>query len=64
MDALKSLDMRWLRMDITWDRVEREKGVYDFSQVDKLIETMRKRAAFACSPSSIMRTNSTSRSRK
>ena len=43
MDALKSLDMRWLRMDITWDRVEREKGVYDFSQVDKLMNDAKAR---------------------
>ena len=57
MDALKSLDMRWLRMDITWDRVEREKGVYDFSQVDKLMPRPTPSATSTTSPASPRRSS-------
>ena len=29
--------LRYIRTDVTWSEVERTPGVYDFSQVDKLV---------------------------
>lgn len=39
MDAIRSLGAGWLRMDLSWEKVEREKGVYDFSLIDKLMDS-------------------------
>ncbi len=39
--ALNSLGAKWLRMDFNWDRVEKQKGKYDFSSYDPLVRDAR-----------------------
>ncbi|MHB1458741.1 MAG: cellulase family glycosylhydrolase, partial [Armatimonadota bacterium] len=43
LDMLQAGGFRFVRMDISWSTVEKEKGVYDFSEHDKLIEGLSKR---------------------
>lgn len=43
LDALRSSGARWLRMDTKWHLAEKQKGVYDFSLTDKLMEQARAR---------------------
>lgn len=43
MDKIQEAGFGVIRMDLVWQAVEREKGVYDFSGYRKLTEAMRKR---------------------
>ncbi|MBZ0255186.1 cellulase family glycosylhydrolase [bacterium] len=43
MDMIQTAGFGVVRMDLKWQAVEREKGVYDFSGYKKLTEAMRKR---------------------
>ncbi len=52
MELLAATGAKWIRMDWGWGRTEREKGVYDFSQPDKLVAALEKhglRAVFVLS---------------
>jgi polysaccharide biosynthesis protein PslG len=40
MEMLARAGFRWVRMDFTWDAMERSKGVYDFSAWDRLIKAL------------------------
>jgi hypothetical protein len=39
-DMMKELGINWARMDMLWGRVERVKGVYDFSEYDLMINRL------------------------
>jgi len=41
MEMLAAGGFRWVRMDLTWARTEREKGRYDFSAYDRLLNALR-----------------------
>jgi hypothetical protein len=41
MEMLAEGGFRWVRMDLTWARTEREKGRYDFSPYDRLLTALR-----------------------
>ncbi len=43
MDALKSLSAKWLRMDFSWNGIEKQKGFYDFREIDKLMNDAKAR---------------------
>jgi hypothetical protein len=38
MDLIKAAHIRFIRADLTWAQVEREKGRYNFSQYDQLVD--------------------------
>ena len=40
MDMLARAGFRWIRMDFSWEFMERTKGVYDFSAWDRLMTTL------------------------
>jgi hypothetical protein len=41
MAMLAGAGVRWIRMDFTWGATEREKGKYDFSAYDRLMEALK-----------------------
>jgi hypothetical protein len=41
MEMLAAGGFRWIRMDLTWARTERERGRYDFSAYDRLLSALR-----------------------
>jgi hypothetical protein len=43
MDMLADSGMRWVRMDLAWGATERQKGVYDFSHYDTLMDNLRRK---------------------
>ncbi|MBY0370895.1 hypothetical protein K2X33_09430 [bacterium] len=43
LDLMKTTGMRNIRMDITWQNAEKEKGVYDFSAHDRLLASLEER---------------------
>lgn len=43
MEMLAEGGFRWVRMDLTWARTEREKGRYDFSAYDRLLTALQVR---------------------
>ena len=40
VEMLAEAGFRWIRMDLTWGRIEREKGKYDFSAYDRLLKSL------------------------
>lgn len=42
MEMIAALGIKWVRMDLAWDSVEREKGRYDFSAYDHLAAALEK----------------------
>ena len=42
LDMLAAAGFRWVRMDLSWGAIERERGEYDFSQYDRLIAETEK----------------------
>jgi hypothetical protein len=42
MDMLAATGVTWIRMDWGWGRTEKQKGVYDFSEPDKLVKLLEK----------------------
>lgn len=43
LDQLQATGVTWVRMDLRWDQVERERGRYDFSAYDTFVGTMSAR---------------------
>ncbi len=43
LDGLAALGVRWVRMDLFWSQVERQKGHYDFSAYDALVDGLAAR---------------------
>ena len=43
IDMIAEAGFRFIRMDFAWGRIEREKGRYDFSGYDQLVESLAKR---------------------
>jgi polysaccharide biosynthesis protein PslG len=43
LDGYAELGARWLRFDFNWSAIERERGVYDWSRHDAVIEAARAR---------------------
>ncbi len=43
MDAIAAAGFRFVRMDMTWERIERAAGTYDFSRYDGLVQGMQQR---------------------
>ena len=41
MDLLRDAGFRWIRMDLGWAGIEREKGKYDFSAYDRLMADLK-----------------------
>jgi len=41
MEMLAGTGMRWIRMDLIWPDVERQRGQYDFSAYDRLMGSLR-----------------------
>lgn len=41
MAMLAASGVRWVRMDFTWGATERQKGQYDFSAYDRLLEALK-----------------------
>lgn len=44
LDALKNAGFAWVRTDLTWESVERQPGVYDFSAFDALLDAVAARS--------------------
>jgi hypothetical protein len=42
LESLASIDVRWLRADVDWDRIETQQGVFDWRTVDRLLATARR----------------------
>jgi hypothetical protein len=42
MELLAAAGFRWVRMDLGWAGIERERGVYDFSAFDRLVGHLEK----------------------
>lgn len=42
MEKMAALGIKWVRMDLFWSQVEREKGKYDFSAYDRLMGHLKK----------------------
>ncbi|MCS6776420.1 MAG: cellulase family glycosylhydrolase [Chloroherpetonaceae bacterium] len=40
MERLAAAGFRWIRMDFAWDQIERQKGVYDFTAYDRLLQAL------------------------
>ena len=43
LDRVQELGMKWVRRGFIWESIEREKGVYDFSQYDRFVNDCEKR---------------------
>lgn len=43
LDKARQAGFRWVRTDLTWARVERERGQYDFSAYERLVAEMKRR---------------------
>lgn len=43
LDLIKDLGLTWVRRGFIWEAIEKEKGVYDFSKYDVLMEECKKR---------------------
>jgi len=43
LDMIQRAGFRFVRMDLIWPEVEKTKGVYDFSQYDRLVDGLAKR---------------------
>jgi len=43
IDQIADAGFRWVRMDLYWDQIERERGRYDFSRYDELMAGLRAR---------------------
>lgn len=43
LDLIKNLGLTWVRRGFIWEAVEKEKGVYDFSKYDPLMNECKKR---------------------
>ena len=43
LDRVQALGMKWVRRGFMWESIEREKGVYDFSQYDRFVDDCEKR---------------------
>lgn len=44
LDAVASLGVGWLRFDAAWPEIEAERGRYDFSRVDRVLDGARARS--------------------
>jgi len=42
MELLAAAGFRWVRMDLIWQSIERERGIYDFSAYDRLVGQLTK----------------------
>jgi hypothetical protein len=42
-DQLKTLGVKWARLDLLWSRVEKDKGDYDFSEYDVMLDRLKDR---------------------
>lgn len=40
MERLAAAGFRWIRMDFSWDQIEKQKGVYDFTPYDRLLQAL------------------------
>lgn len=43
LDMIEAAGFKFIRMDLTWDSIEREKGVYDWSAYDELTKNLERR---------------------
>lgn len=43
LDRVQALGVKWVRRGFIWESIEKEKGVYDFSQYDRFINDCEKR---------------------
>ena len=43
LDMIKNLGLTWVRRGFIWEAIEKEKGVYDFSKYDALMDEFKKR---------------------
>lgn len=42
LDMIQDAGFKWIRMDFSWEVIEKTKGVYDWSDYDELTENLRK----------------------
>ncbi len=42
MEMLAAAGFRWVRMDLGWENIERERGKYDFSAIDRLVSQLER----------------------
>lgn len=42
MEAIAAAGFKWVRMDLTWENVERQRGVYNFADYDELMASLTK----------------------
>ncbi|MEJ5171414.1 MAG: cellulase family glycosylhydrolase, partial [Fimbriimonadales bacterium] len=42
VEMIREAGFRWVRMDLFWHHIEKERGVYDFSDYDVLVESLEK----------------------
>jgi hypothetical protein len=43
LDLIKDLGLTWVRRGFIWEAIEKEKGVYDFSKYDALMDELKQR---------------------
>lgn len=43
LDLVKDMGLTWVRRGFIWEAIEKEKGVYDFSKYDRIMEDCKKR---------------------
>lgn len=42
LETLAGIDVRWLRVDVDWDQIEPERGVFNWSALDQMLATARR----------------------
>ncbi len=42
LESLGGIEVRWLRVDVDWDRIEAQRGVFDWREVDRVLASARR----------------------
>jgi hypothetical protein len=42
LESLADIDVRWLRVDVDWDQIEPERGVFEWSALDQMLAAARR----------------------
>ena len=40
LESLADIDVRWLRVDVDWDQIEPERGVFEWSALDQMLAAL------------------------
>jgi len=42
LESIASIDIRWLRVDVDWDQIEKQQRVFDWRAIDQMLATARR----------------------